>query len=181
MVGTIRLPDKPNVLDVLAAISGQVSAADEGTDRGGLPLVTAAGLSARFPLFTPVGTLTLRTGDGEVRTRFSDGGVYENSGAATMVDLLTGLDLSNVRPIIIQISSDPDANDGGQAGLADAPSWASELMSPLRALLNARVARGVDERLDLRNIAVGAGVGVLPVSPLRRHGVRKAAARLGSV
>ena len=76
-----------------------------------LRLSTAAHNSARFPVISPGGVLA------KGGSRIIDGGYFENFGAATAYDLLFGLDhyLQNraggpiyIKPIVIQISSDPD-------------------------------------------------------------------------
>lgn len=48
---------------------------------------SAVALSARFPWITPSG----RTVDGETTTTVADGGYYENSGAATAIDIVDSL------------------------------------------------------------------------------------------
>ncbi|MGZ4964265.1 MAG: patatin-like phospholipase family protein, partial [Limisphaerales bacterium] len=53
-----------------------------------LSLSTAMCISARFPIFTPAG-YTIHSADNEqTKYRFVDGGFYENSGTATVLDVL---------------------------------------------------------------------------------------------
>jgi hypothetical protein len=156
--------EAPPYLDVL----GLIEANDEG-ERRSLPLITAANLSARFPVVAPVGALRLaRDGSGETM-RFADGGYYENSGAASLIDLierLRGEDPSRaafenprILPIILQISNDIDAvtKTGQPPAIKVGPTWMGELLSPLRTSLNTRSARGSEERTALRQLAETAG------------------------
>jgi hypothetical protein len=82
-----------------------------------------------------------------------DGGYFENSGAATTVDLLNLIDGPVLYPILILIRNDPEApsvcqgrHGGGSLGPGPegrpAGDFLSEVASPVRALLNARTARG---------------------------------------
>ncbi len=76
-----------------------------------IPYVTAMGLSARFPLISPGGSLTDSNG---FRHHYVDGGYYENKGAFTLLDMLqscreaTG-DLVVIRPYVLQLSFDGDS------------------------------------------------------------------------
>lgn len=109
-----------------------------------LTLSTAAGLSARFPIVTPVGWY--RRGDDGVKYRLADGGYYDNSGVATALDMGRAIaQATNSAPtspqielIYLAIVDKPNnkvtANLEGQ-GL-------NELFSPVRAALNVRSARG---------------------------------------
>ncbi len=121
-------------------------------------LATAAMLSARFTYVSPAGRVGALTdpATGEVRKlRLVDGGYYENSGSATLLDIVRyaarearnqGL---NVLPVVIQIDNDPDtviANPGERKlrplPLQPAEPGFGELLSPIRTLLNTRSARG---------------------------------------
>jgi hypothetical protein len=55
-----------------------------------LPFSSAVFLSARFPLVTPAGFIH----DGRQKSRFVDGGYYENSGTATALNILMSLKLA---------------------------------------------------------------------------------------
>jgi hypothetical protein len=79
-----------------------------------IPISTSVTMSARFPLVSPTGAIKDR--DGTVWTRVTDGGLFENFGAATAEDVLRYLTVRHpgVRqgkhptiPIAILISSDP--------------------------------------------------------------------------
>jgi hypothetical protein len=137
-----------------------------------IPLSTAVGLSARFPLVTPAGTITM---NGRKR-RYVDGGYFENSGTATLVELLSLLQslraektamidagssdsdrrASRFRTFVIIISANtcldkPDRASAqdceeGDLGAAEGHSM-GETLSPLRTLLNTRSAlAGISRR-----------------------------------
>lgn len=113
---------------------------------------TAALNSARFTYVSPAGTL--KREDKQVG-HIVDGGYFENFGAVTAQDMLNAvLDAlaakgKKARPVLIQISNEPrlgeDDLDVDRITPFDRePSgWANETLSPLRAMLNTRSARGV--------------------------------------
>src|ERR1700761_6266657 len=74
---------------------------------------TAATNSARFPVISPPGTILDRTGT--ATDQIVDGGLFENSGAQTLLELymwLTGLPDSQKPEVgVLQITSDPDRPD----------------------------------------------------------------------
>ena len=81
---------------------------------------TAVNNSARFPYVAPAGTLRK---DGKDTAHIVDGGYFENFGAGTAAELLArraspfrskGM---KVRPIVIQISSDPDLTEDRLPGV----------------------------------------------------------------
>ncbi|HVE70150.1 MAG TPA: hypothetical protein VNI54_02190 [Thermoanaerobaculia bacterium] len=128
---------------------------------------TGALLSARFPYVTPVGTLQA-PGSGESRGRIADGGYYEVSGAATAEDLANFIWAKraqgyNVRPFVILIDyrdvidrKPEDARPFCPAPGECGPRWpsrltyfATEVLSPVWALANARGARGEEAVGDL--------------------------------
>ena len=111
---------------------------------------TAASNSARFPYVSPPGTIP--GPDGNPVDQIVDGGVFENSGAATALDLYEWL-LINAKEFtpghigVLQITSDPDLNDPtGRCGAAAAPpgamQFAADELSAPTALLHTREARG---------------------------------------
>jgi hypothetical protein len=125
----------------------------EGFSTQRVRLSAAAGASARFTYLSPAGSLTGPGQRGEQTIRLVDGGYFENSGAATLMDLLDLIDDQGIYPILILIRNDPQAPavcEGRPAvqGLGPGPQgppatdFLSELASPVRALLNARTARG---------------------------------------
>jgi hypothetical protein len=115
-------------------------------------LSTAACLSGRFPLITPAGYIPVgkdARGRPVEKKRYVDGGYFENSGAATIYEMLASLrvgEAESARPyqvIVIRIgnsvvpdkSAPPKASDYKRQGLG-------EVLSPIRTLLNTREARG---------------------------------------
>jgi Patatin-like phospholipase len=104
-----------------------------------LPVSTAVGLSARFPVISPVGSVPGRT-----TIKLVDGGYFENSGVETALDVMRVLkpiataaaERIALRLIVIESAA------------ADPPSQAfSEIMSPVRTMFNTRVTRGTLARL----------------------------------
>lgn len=123
---------------------------------------TAVLNSARFTYVSPAGTL--RNIDDPAACEGSshcghivDGGYFENSGSATARDVMhrafLALDRPGrpIRPIVIQISSDPDmaAREAARCGASPNParktgsSFANDVWAPVDTLLNTRTARGV--------------------------------------
>jgi hypothetical protein len=116
-----------------------------------IPLSTAGSLSARFPIVTPVGSVEAPSG----KTRFADGGYFENSGAATAQDALRDLVIGRMDKtgpvvdaefhiIVIRLVESRITRPGSAWG---------EMMSPMRALLNTRGARGRDALASLQQFA----------------------------
>jgi hypothetical protein len=114
---------------------------------------TAAHNSARFTYLSPAGTLP----DG---THVVDGGYFENFGAVTGRELLkAGVDRwrHDIRPIAILISNDTDLEERDLPSDKPQPphgaerkTWGAEGLSPLRALLATRDARGLLAASELR-------------------------------
>ena len=124
-----------------------------GLASGDLLPSTAAMNSARFAYVSPAGTLIR---GGSAVGHIVDGGYFENFGAATAREVLTAVvgalesEGKHARPVLIQIVSDPNLGEDDlderralPPSDRDATRWANETLSPLRALLNARDARGV--------------------------------------
>lgn len=112
-----------------------------------LRLSTAAFLSARFPIVTPVGRFRGVDGrDGRIRThKLADGGYFENSAAATGLDIVQRLQQvidsagpgepahgARIRVILLRFRD---------AAVSDNNSF-DEVGSPLRTMLNTRSAHG---------------------------------------
>jgi hypothetical protein len=129
-----------NFLDALIAA--------EKLSNAPIRLSTAVHQSARFTYFSPAG----RFPDG---THVVDGGYFENSGASTLMDALSAIQWriktnhwTDIEPRIILIDNDPIPRP------ASTNNWFSQLfkntpghllretLSPVRALLNTRTARG---------------------------------------
>lgn len=101
-----------------------------------MPLSAAAGASARFPYLSPTG----RIDNGDATERFVDGGYFDNSGAATIMEVYASLrampaeDVGDI--LVIHIGAEPgfDGNATTRKGL-------DEVLGPLRAILNTRTSR----------------------------------------
>ncbi|RYE59543.1 MAG: hypothetical protein EOP48_00570 [Sphingobacteriales bacterium] len=76
---------------------------------------TAINFSSRFPLFSPGGMLSLPKG---IRRHYLDGGYVENTGAASMLELINLIkgttDYKNIVPVVLSLrfSADSTAGDG---------------------------------------------------------------------
>jgi hypothetical protein len=136
--------DFPDAYDLLGVL---------GTD---LPLHTAMHNSARFTYVSPAGRLRPY---GQDRGHVVDGGYFENSGAVTLRDLVRAVSKLSVTPkprfVVIYICNSPERchqppeEPAGDAAWRPADGLA-ELLSPLRALLGAREARGSLALAELR-------------------------------
>lgn len=78
------------------------------------PLLSASiGASARFPFFSDWGWIKVSHATGcKQLEAVADGGFYDNYGAATLIDLISGLkaagaNFDNIHLVVIQITSDP--------------------------------------------------------------------------
>ncbi len=121
------------------------------------PLSTAVHMSARFTYVSPAGTIERqdpeRTPDEPAWFRVVDGGYFENSGAVTLDEILLALKRETkktgvqIQPIVIHISNDPIRKP--KQVLKESPGkhvLAGEALSPVRALLHTRPARGYQAR-----------------------------------
>jgi hypothetical protein len=115
--------------------------------------------SARFSYVSPAGHL--RTTAGEDRGYVVDGGYFENSGAATLNDVLHALRRAPVGPgppprfVVIYLCNSPERCFVPAIDVAGDTAWRpaanmAEWFSPLRALLGAREARGRAALAELR-------------------------------
>lgn len=165
IVSNIALDGFTDTLDLL----------DEGFSTRSIRLSAAAGASARFTYVSPAGSLTGPGAQGPQKLRLVDGGYFENSGAATTVDLLNLIDGPDLYPILILIRNDPEAppvcqgrHGGGSLGPGPAGlpagDFLSEVASPVRALLNARTARGRLAEVDAAKRVERSGGAVIEVS-----------------
>lgn len=146
----------------------------------GLPLSAVVHNSARFPVISPGGEV--ETWNGDHWDTLVDGGYFENSGAATLAELIRALRektpadaaewlekaLAKVR--IIFIMNDPASSvslfalsPGSRAPIPiQAPIDHEELMTPLLGLYNARSARADSSKRELLSL--------LPKSELSTEG-----------
>jgi len=111
------------------------------------PLSAAAGLSARFPWVTPSAHFheRVRNDDGTIRSRkisVVDGGYFENSGVVTALDLIKEMveavrdgALDQKIEINLLVFTSANFDTGETSGLGEA-------IDPMRAIFNARTARG---------------------------------------
>jgi hypothetical protein len=142
---------------------------------------TAAHLSARFTYVSPAGTI--RTPKGEVWGHIVDGGYFENSGAATALELMQRMRVvaeqakpRRVALNLILIRNDPEAPNLCEAGAAVSPpsepyTYLNDLLSPVRALLSTRVARGRLAEESALNLVRSFHGGTASIqSPLCRDG-----------
>jgi len=122
-----------------------------------LPLSTAVHNSARFTYVSPAGHLN--RDDGREYGHLVDGGYFENSGLASLrevYDLLTK-SRSDLQPYVLYLCNDPrtcfasERNPRSDATYESAA--ADELLSPIRALLRTRDARGSLAEANLRAVA----------------------------
>ncbi len=118
-----------------------------------VPLSTAAHLSARFPYVSPGGRIP---GAPSGCTHLVDGGYFENSGTATLLDLLEGLPDTTAGgppgyvPVVISINNDPERDCPSSP-----PRLLSELQIPVDTLLDARGARGHAAEIGLMKYTTG--------------------------
>lgn len=140
-----------------------------------LKLSAAAGASARFTYVSPAGSL--KTPE-DKKMRVVDGGYFENSGAATSMDLLNILmsqqkesDEKKLYPILILIRNDPVAPSvchRSQAGEnpqePGAGEFLNDLSSPIRALLKARTARARLAEVDAARTVEALNGAVIEIS-----------------
>ncbi len=119
----------------------------DGVHRPNPPLSSAAGLSARFPWITPSAHFyeSYKDSTGNVRkkkVRVVDGGYFENSGVVTALDLIKDIvgavrrgELNQKIEINLLIFTSANFDAGESSGLGEA-------VDPMRAVFNARTARG---------------------------------------
>jgi hypothetical protein len=124
---------------------------------------TAAHLSARFMYVSPVATVRVVGREGKERTwgHLADGGYFENSGAATALDVLTALQRAaaleqldeRIQPVIILLSNNPDMARPTEDPAATPPvplHFATEARSPLETMLQTREGRGTQAQAVLK-------------------------------
>lgn len=114
----------------------------QGKSRFQPPLSTVAGISARFPWLMPAAWYWNETPAGPGGTmkrrkvRLVDGGYFDNSGVATALDVIRGIEALNLpvrlHLIILTKGAPPDQQFTGL----------DEPLTPIFTLLNARAARG---------------------------------------
>lgn len=141
-------------------------------------------MSARFIYVSPAGTVA--RDDGEP-LRVVDGGYFENSGAASISDLLNLIRPSDndYLPILILIRNDPRAPDvcqrGGEASDRTARSSGfnasvSEVTAPVQTLLQTRQARGRLAEVEAARAieSLGGAVVEIPLAAVMRTQLARA-------
>jgi hypothetical protein len=148
-------------LPITTTVSGEFSDSEDAEDQLGnrtsgrdIPLSTAAHMSARFTYVSPAGLLP---GGGRV----VDGGYFENSGAATALEVLYEIEAAieenkwpeTVVPVVIEIRNGPtEQNPDTRKDIVEEKKepkheekrqreFLSEALSPLTTLFNTRSAR----------------------------------------
>jgi len=95
---------------------------------------------------SPAGSLRKRSE--KTAAHVVDGGYFENSGTATALDVISAIysrgEKLNLDFIVVYVNNDPGEEETSTAEPArPAPNrWLTEVMSPIDALFNTRVARG---------------------------------------
>jgi len=130
-----------------------------------LRLSSAAHNSARFPYVSPAGMW--RNADGKIAGRLQDGGLFENYGAETALDILAAVCGSldcvggkqatgkatgpRILPIVIMITSDPSLPRSlGEIPKYRVSSFATEVRSTLSTYEKVRGGRGIEAALRLQ-------------------------------
>lgn len=130
---------------------------------------TAVLNSARFTYVSPAGTLRNASAcNGGNCGHIVDGGYFENYGAVTAAEVMNRTYLAlykerDIRPVVIQISSDPelDTGDAARCDVTAAPgfqpggSLANDLWAPIGTLFNTRTARGLLAAGELKRLNCG--------------------------
>jgi hypothetical protein len=124
-----------------------------------LPFSTALGLTARFPLLAPIGTLPRdATSDRDDRYDLVDGGYFENSGADALIALLNELSFYKTYPELLNVHPEDHAKHETavntlrklkfkvivlhqQSELHNEPEPLIELSAPINTLYRARQQR----------------------------------------
>jgi hypothetical protein len=119
-----------------------------------LKLSTAAHNSARFTYVSPPGRIqrndTLEFG------HVVDGGYFENSGLATLREILEALPAGRSKAIVLYLCNDPlpcNAQVDSMSAPIQPRSAVSEWLGPIRAILSTREARGSLSRADVADLS----------------------------
>ena len=145
----------------------------ETTKGKDIPISTAAHNTARFPVFSPSGSLNDGTG------HVIDGGYLENMGAATAQDLLLAIGRAGqrdarFRPIVIQITNDskistdygsPDA----QVPRSHVAGPFNDLVGPLLGIVQAYQGRALEAGARLAHFTRSDAAALFGVEPIYVH------------
>lgn len=154
---TSNVPINPGArIDFADAEDAEVKLGNDATHD--IPLSTAAHMSARFTYVSPAGLLP----DGG---HVVDGGYFENSGAATALEVLYEVEAAIqsagssevVVPVIIEIRNGPTKEKPNITSPAATPApsdkqeFLSEALAPVSTLLNTRDARGTFSQAAIKS------------------------------
>lgn len=133
----------------------------------GMPLATVVHNSARFPVVSPGGQIfEMREGNRRYVDVLMDGGYFENSGAAALLELVRGIqndykeeaewERIRDRIVVMFITNDPPARDSKRDSDGCALTLPQlkairqeEILTPLLGLYSTRTARADAARLEL--------------------------------
>jgi hypothetical protein len=115
-----------------------------------MPMSTAVHNSARFTYVSPAGHLD--AGDAVDYGNVVDGGYFENSGLATLLEIYGILRDRGAVPYVLYLCNDP-SSCGAPDRTSVASTAADELLSPVRALLKTRDARASLVQANLEDLA----------------------------
>ncbi len=108
--------------------------------RGGINYSTMTNFSSRFPLFSPAASLA--QDDNNNKLHYADGGYVENSGAATMLEILQvlkpKLQFHKIKPFVLLLRYSKDVDGYGTADI----SFSNEISEILYGIYNTRSGRG---------------------------------------
>jgi hypothetical protein len=132
---------------------------------------TATHLSARFTYVSPAATV--RDASGSAWGHLVDGGYFENSGAATLLDVAAALEKAareldlaqRIVPVVLLIANDPFGAKPSEDPAASARypmSFAVELRAPPLALLQTREGRGTEAQAVLKRSVEWRGADMPP-------------------
>ncbi len=127
---------KPNHLRAVRTYLDMIRCPDLAPECPAPSMLAAALISARFPYVTPAASVFTSRG---TKLRLVDGGYYENSGTETLHDLIDALGRyrNEVRFELVALDFEPPSDDE-----ISRAHWAGETLSPIRAMLATRQARG---------------------------------------
>ncbi len=140
----------------------------------GMRKSTAAHLSARFMYVSPAATVPATTRGG-TWGHLVDGGYFENSGTATLTDVLTLFDRAaadagiaeRIVPVVLLLGNDPHAPRVEDDPTRSPPppieppplAGLVETRAPIEALLNAREGRGAQAQAGIKRAVEWRGSG----------------------
>ncbi len=143
-------------------------------DNCDVSLSSAMVLSARFPIVTPAGYFIHSGANEQTKYRFVDGGYYENSGTATLLDILSVLRTNDTyRFYVIRIGHafESDTSTNKARALPKYGKSGFDELSPIFAVMNAREARGDDATHELSDALQAYGMSDMIEFTWKQNGV----------